>query len=254
MIVQAAIRIIISLVQGIMNALPQLIAEVPKIILGIITGLVGALPKLIEAAPKIIVSIITGIIKALPQIILMAPQIIASIIIGLVQALPELLTMGPKMLNEIWDGLKAQDWGQIGSDIIKGICDGFSSAYKWVENAVKKVGEKIVRGLKDFFGIHSPSTLMRDEIGQYIGLGISDGIQSTDFMAGIPAMVARAKSQINSAMAGMTANVNVTASEKQQASKAYGGDTIIINSPKALSPAETARQVRNAKRQLLLGV
>lgn len=39
-------------------------------------------------------------------------------------------------------------------------------------------------------------------------------------------------------------------------SKANGGkgDTIIINSPKALSPAETARQVRNAKRQLLLGV
>ncbi|MGX8701516.1 phage tail protein [Caproiciproducens sp.] len=251
-IIDSAIKIIMALIQGIMNALPQLLEKVPQIIMTIITGLVGALPKLIEAAPKIIVSIITGIINALPQLITMAPKIIAAVITGLVGALPQLLAMGPKMLSEIWDGLKAQDWGKIGGDIIKGICDGFSTAWSWVEKAVKKVGEKIVGGLKDFFGIHSPSTLMRDEVGQYIGLGISEGIQNTDFMAGIPSMVARAKSSINAAMSGITGNINVTASSAQTG-RAQGGDTIIINSPKALSPAETARQVRNAKRQLLLG-
>ena len=252
-IIDSAIKIILALVQGIMNALPQLLAEVPKIIMTIITGLVSALPQLIAAAPKIIVSIIMGIINALPQLIAMVPQIIAAVITGLVGALPQLLVMGPQMLSEIWNGLKSQDWGKIGGDIIKGICDGFSTAYHWVEDAIKNVGKKMIDGLKSFFGIHSPSTLMRDEIGQYIGLGISEGIQKTDFMAGVPSMVTRAKNSINAAMSGITGNINVTATGAQQATKSVG-DTIIINNPKSGSPAEIARQVRNAKRQILLGV
>ena len=201
-IIDASIKIVLALVDGIMNALPQLLAKVPQIITTIITGLIAALPKLIDAAPKIIVSIITGLINALPQLIASVPQIITAIIHGLISALPVLLSMGPKILTSLWDGLQNQNWGQIGSNIIRGIVDGFSSAVSWVSSAVNNIGDKIKNGFKSFFGIHSPSSLMRDEVGQYIGLGISEGIQGTDFMAGVPAMVNKAKNKINTALSG----------------------------------------------------
>lgn len=35
-------------------------------------------------------------------------------------------------------------------------------------------------GVKNFFGIHSPSTLFRDEVGFNIGLGISEGIGDSE--------------------------------------------------------------------------
>lgn len=178
-IIQAAIQIIVALIQGIMNALPQLIAEVPKIIMGIITGLVSALPQLIAAAPKIIVSIITGLIEAIPLLIADAPQIIIGIITGLIQALPELLTMGPKILIEVWNGLKSQNWGEIGNNLIKGIVDGFKNAWGYLTKGVSDIKDKVVNSFKDLFGIHSPSAVMRDEIGSFLGLGIVEGIKST---------------------------------------------------------------------------
>ncbi len=264
-IISSAIKIVLALIQGIMNALPQLLAEVPKIILTIITGLTAALPQLIAMAPKIIVSVITGIIKALPQLIAMAPQIIAAVIVGLVQALPELLTMGPQMLSELWDGLKSQDWGQIGTDIIKGIVDGFSGAWRWVQQAVENVGKQIVKNFKSFFGIHSPSTLMRDEIGTNLGLGITEGLQNTDFMGNLVNSISANKSNLQNAIGSLSGSVNVGVKTTAQpsgtsstastiAAAVKSGNVIINNSFTGETPsaAEHARKEKNMLRGLAL--
>lgn len=52
--------------------------------------------------------------------------------------------------------------------------NGKNGAGIW--DAIKNVGSSIVNGFKDFFGIHSPSTLARDMIGANIGAGIAEGI------------------------------------------------------------------------------
>lgn len=226
-IINSAIQIIAALIVGLANALPQLLEQVPIIILTIINGIVGALPQLMAAAPKIIVSIIMGIINALPQLIAEVPKVLEAIIVGLNGALPMLLFLGPQMLTEIWNGLRAQDWWKIGSDIMKGICDGFGKAAQWVSEGVKGAGQALQNGFKTFFGIHSPSALMRDEVGKYIGLGISEGIQATDFMAGVPSMVAKAKAQINGAMFGMAANVNLNDTKQNQVQRSTQG--LIVN-------------------------
>ena len=174
-LIQAAIQMVIALIQGLMNALPQLIAAIPTLIIGIINALVQALPMLISAAPQIIVSIIMGIIKAIPQLVMMVPQIIVAVIGGLIQAIPQLLMLGPQILWGIWNGLKNQDWGKIGSDILKGLFDGMMNVGKLIGN----VGNSIMSGFKSFFGIKSPSTMMRDMVGTNLGLGIVDGIKST---------------------------------------------------------------------------
>ena len=234
-IIDAAINIIIALVQGIMNALPKLIAEVPKIITGIINGLVTALPKLIDAAPKIILSIITGVINAIPELIKAAPKIITALIGGLIDALPKLLTMGPKMLAEVGSGLMKEDWGKLGNDIIKGIVNGFGNIGSFIWDKIQAAGNAIVNGFKSFFGIHSPSRLMDEEVGQYLGLGITQGIQKTDFMSGVPDMVASAKRKINNAMSGIagdvTGNVNVSSSVSSGSSQDQGNETIQLTIP-----------------------
>ena len=175
-LVQAAIKIVLALIQGIVTALPQLVTEIPKIIMAIIQALIAALPMLIDAAPKIIVSIITGIIQALPLLISDAPQIIMAIITGLIQAVPQLLSMGPKILGGIWDGLKSQNWGKIGGDIIKGIVGGFTGALSYVKSGISSIGSQIVGGFKSFFGIHSPSALMDEEISGNIVAGLAGGL------------------------------------------------------------------------------
>lgn len=76
------------------------------------------------------------------------------------------------------------DWLQIGIDIIKGICNGLTSAGNIIWEAIKKVGNSMIDGIKNFFGISSPSKLMRDEVGTYlaegIGVGFTNGMQEVN--------------------------------------------------------------------------
>ena len=45
-------------------------------------------------------------------------------------------------------------------------------------NAVKKVGNSMLGAIKKFFGIASPSKLMRDKVGKYLPEGIAVGIEA----------------------------------------------------------------------------
>lgn len=82
------------------------------------------------------------------------------------------------VVSGIWDGAKNVVSGavNVGKNIVTGIGNGIKNAASGLWNGVKKVGSGIVNGFKSFFGIHSPSRLMRDEIGEMLPPGIENGI------------------------------------------------------------------------------
>lgn len=67
----------------------------------------------------------------------------------------------------------------IGRNMITGLINGVTGMISTAVNAVKNVGKKILSGIKGVFGIHSPSTVFRDEIGKNLGLGVIEGIEAT---------------------------------------------------------------------------
>ncbi len=81
-------------------------------------------------------------------------------------------------VSGIWDGAKKVVSGavNVGKNIVTGIGTGIKNVASGLWNGVKKVGSGIVNGFKSFFGIHSPSRLMRDEIGEMLPPGIENGI------------------------------------------------------------------------------
>lgn len=68
------------------------------------------------------------------------------------------------------------DLGSIGSDLVEGLWNGINNMGDWIGDKIRGFGEGITNQLKDFFGIHSPSRRMRDEIGKMLGFGVGDGI------------------------------------------------------------------------------
>lgn len=62
--------------------------------------------------------------------------------------------------------------GEIVKGILKGIADGFVNIGKWI---LEHVVQPFVKGFKEAFGIHSPSTVMAEQ-GDYVGKGILEGI------------------------------------------------------------------------------
>ena len=100
---------------------------------------------------------------------------------GLIQAIPELLKAIPKIIVGLLQGFSdlifKTNWGELGLDILKGILNGMLNFGTLVYNTIKKVGNKITSQIKSFFGIHSPSTLMEDEIGTNLTAGIVEGME-----------------------------------------------------------------------------
>lgn len=64
----------------------------------------------------------------------------------------------------------------IGKNMVEGIWNGINNAKDWVLSKIKGFGQGIVDGIKNVFGIHSPSIIMRDKVGKNLILGLIEGI------------------------------------------------------------------------------
>lgn len=64
-------------------------------------------------------------------------------------------------------------------DIGGWILDGIFSGFRNIKDKVIGFKDNFVQGFKDALGIKSPSRVMRDEVGKYLGEGIADGLSRT---------------------------------------------------------------------------
>lgn len=72
--------------------------------------------------------------------------------------------------NELPDSAKG-----IGMNIILGLTEGFTDATESSLATIGSSGKKITQELKDVFGIHSPSRVMKEEVGYYLADGLIQG-------------------------------------------------------------------------------
>lgn len=67
---------------------------------------------------------------------------------------------------------------EIGKNIVEGIWNGITGTGKWISNKISSFCNGITDGFKDALGIHSPSRVLRDKVGQWIPKGIAVGIEA----------------------------------------------------------------------------
>lgn len=181
LIIEAGIQLLVALTEGIMNALPELISRLPEIIIKICNTLINLTPQLLSAVLRIIMALAEGMVKYSVEMVSRIPQIIKS------------------MVNALKQGVT--DFLNIGVNFVKGIWSGISSSLSWIKDKIKGWVGDVTKFIKKLFGIHSPSKLMKEEIGENLGLGIAEGILNTQ------EDVDAAMSQLSS---GIEASVNPT--------------------------------------------
>lgn len=229
--VDAGLKLIISLAQGLVDNIPYIIQSITSMLSSMIDSIIENLPMFIGAALDLIVALAEGLVTALPELIDRVPDIIASIcetllrpdmiekivesalrlIValggGLISAIPTMVSMLPRIILAIVDSLKTlitkTDWGALGKDIGKGVLNGVANIGDFITKKVKEVKDKIVKKFKEIFDIHSPSRLMKKEIGFNIVAGVGEGIED-----GIPNVLDDVKSAMVDLNNGIQASVN----------------------------------------------
>ena len=199
---QMGINILLSLIQGIVESIPDLIPAIIQCVQTMLSTLISFLPDLIIAGLDLLLALVFGIVDNINELIdavlyltgeliatLLRPDIltklimagielIMALIVGLIKAIPDIIMAIPKIIAAIVNAFRNTNLAKIGKDILKGILDGFTNVGNLVLNAVKKVGNSMMGAIKKFFKIGSPSKLMRDDVGQWLPKGIAVGIDA----------------------------------------------------------------------------
>ena len=179
LIIDAGIQLLIGLADGLIEALPKLIDRIPEIIDKLVQAITNNLPKIIEAGIELTVKLAWGIVKAIPQLVSKIPQIISSLVSGIASYYSKMWNIGKELLGKVKDGITNGISGMldVGKNLVKGLWNGINNAKDWVLDKIKGFGKSIVNGIKGIFGIHSPSTVFRDEIGVNLAKGIGVGFE-----------------------------------------------------------------------------
>lgn len=138
-----------------------------------ITGLVAAIVLLIKNWDNVK--------KAVVQVWDSIKNTVAQGIKGIEKAFQAVIDWFGNIVKGIWN---------IGSNIVKGIWDGISGAYQWIKDKISGWVGGVLDWIKGLFGIHSPSSVMRDMIGKPMVQGMALGIEKNgklvdDAMTGI---------------------------------------------------------------------
>lgn len=80
------------------------------------------------------------------------------------------------LASRLTEAFRGGDWSAIGANMMAGVAGGITSAGAEVVAAIRQVSAEASAAIKDFYGIQSPSALMRDEVGVMISRGIAEGI------------------------------------------------------------------------------
>ena len=104
-LVTVAFQIMTTLVNGLIQALPQLAAAIPQIITAIPTSLAPAGPQFLQSGVQLLQQLATGIQNGLPQLAAVLPQIISNFINFITANLPQILQQGVQIINSLVNGI-----------------------------------------------------------------------------------------------------------------------------------------------------
>ncbi|MBS5032660.1 MAG: hypothetical protein KHZ86_06805 [Firmicutes bacterium] len=206
-IIDAGIQIILALGDGLIAALPQLIETVPQIVINIANVINDNAPKLVDTALYLITRLAVGLVQAIPTLVVNIPKIIEAIVAAFMAF--QWLNLGKQLIDGVANGVKkagesmataaknafskfkakitgsevATELKSIGKYIIDGIVGGIKNSLSRIANVAGKIKDTLLSKLKGLFRIASPSKLMKEEVGAYIGEGIAVGIEESGQMA-----------------------------------------------------------------------
>ncbi|MDY2681585.1 MAG: phage tail tape measure protein [Faecalibacterium prausnitzii] len=192
-------EVLAALAQGIINATPALLTSATEIIAEFMLYLGDHADEIMDAGMQLLESLIIGITDNLPQLITSAAGLIAKWAAALIAHLPDILKCGAAMLTTlvdgifyslenlaeaalacvakllgVWDGSYSQ-WGNIGTNIVKGLWEGIKSGWNGLLAKVKGLVDLLPDIAKKALGIHSPSKVF-DEIGVNTCKGLAQGL------------------------------------------------------------------------------
>lgn len=201
-LLESGIFLISNLARGIAEGIPTLLPQMLNLPFELVDSLLDNIDPLIEAGIELMLALADGLIAAIPQLLAKVPEIIAKLVAALIRNYPKMFSAGKQLIGKFFKGMwtifastysligqylynyvisplltKAKEAVNVGKNLVQGLWNGIQNAKDWLLGKIKSWCGSILNGIKAFFGIHSPSTVMRDKVGLMISKGLAEGIE-----------------------------------------------------------------------------
>lgn len=202
MILLMGVTLLTELIKGIISILPTLGKNAGKILkaiidviqafqwlnLGknIIKGFANGIKNMVgtvKTAGTNIFNAIKNAIQNLPTTLkTLGSNGIKGMVNGIKGLTSNLKNVASTLFNTVFNALKnlPSKLTSVGKDLVKGIFNGISNMTGWIMDKISSFGDSVVKGFKKVFKIKSPSRVMADEIGVFLGQGVGAGIEEDD--------------------------------------------------------------------------
>lgn len=212
-------ELITQVINYLMENGPQLLEQGVQMVTQIAGGIVQNLPEIVGAIAAVAAQILVSIGEHYPDMLQKGMELLGQVLTGIINAIPEIPGKVLEVANSIKDEFGKFDWLAIGKNVVEGIAQGISDFGDKIITAALNAAKGAFDGVKKFFGIASPSKLMRDEIGAFIPAGIALGIEDN------LGLVTDAMDDLSAAATG-TISANVRANTPTAG--AYGAVTVNV--------------------------
>ncbi|MBM6414570.1 phage tail tape measure protein [Lacticaseibacillus paracasei] len=177
-LIDAALQLITALANALIENLPMIINAAIELVMALMNGLIDNIDKIINAGIQLLLALVNALLDHLPELVNAAIKLVVTLAGALIDNLPKILAAGVKLVaglaKAVWN--HRDDLVKAGGDLIMGLVKGIGNLAAKAWNAAVSVAKGIVKKVKGALGIHSPSKVMAQEVGQYIPAGVAVGI------------------------------------------------------------------------------
>lgn len=199
LLLSAGLQLFTALVSSFSKVVPTLVAQLPSMVSQVCGVLVSNLPLLLSAGLELFLALVTAFLDMLPDLIDNLPKLISQVVHAIEGFMPKLLDAGKRLFGKLVEAIptilssllkalgdilsklpgKVIEWApkmlNAGKDLIRGMVNGISDMGGWVVDKIKSVCSDALGAVKNFFGIASPSKVMRKMFG-FVGEGMALGL------------------------------------------------------------------------------
>lgn len=169
--------LIVGIKNGIMGAKSNAVNAIKNVYSSLVNGIKNLPSKLKEIGTNGVKNVGSGITGKLSTVKTAARKIITYAVNGIKGLPSSLATKAKNAVVKMKDKFTKVNWLSVGKNIVKGIAKGIGD-FAWIlVDKMTSLASKAFDSVKSFFGIHSPSRLMRDKVGKMLPAGISVGLE-----------------------------------------------------------------------------
>ncbi len=161
----------------IIKAVPQILAAGVLIVGKLAVGFIQNIPYFLTQIGTLLGQMISTIASNFPKLVSSGGAMLLKIIAGFINGITNIPSAVKKAVDSFKSNFRNVDWGELGTNIIKGIVNGITGGIGKLVTAAKNVAKNALDAAKEALGIHSPSRVFELEVGKMIDLGLATGIE-----------------------------------------------------------------------------